>query len=133
MKSIEENISWRLPGLWYLCGFSILLLIAILSLTPMPDVSIGNDKLGHFLAYAVVSSWFSLIVKRTTSLWWVVLGLIAYGLLMEFLQGLTDYRVEDLADALANSLGVVTGLVCHFTRLRQWLIRIDQHLASFWQ
>ena len=131
MISVQENITWRLQWLWYLCGFSILLLIAILSLTPMPDVPVGNDKLGHFIAYMVVSSWFSLIAKRTSSLWWVMLGLIAYGLLIEFLQGLTDYRMEDLADALANSLGVVTGLICHFTRLRQWLIKLDERLAGF--
>ena len=122
----------RLRWLWFTCGFGMLVLVTILSLMPVSGVS-GNDKLAHILMYAFLSSWFSLLVIRDQSLWWVLFGLIAYGLLMEFLQGLTDYRSAEIADAIANSIGATIGLIFRFTRVRVWFIRIDQLLSERWQ
>ncbi len=122
----------RLRWLWFSCGFGMLVLTAFLSLMPVSGVG-GNDKLGHILMYACLSSWFSLLVIRYRSLWWVLIGLIAYGLLMEFLQGLTDYRSAEIADAIANSIGAGIGLAFRFTRLRDWLIGIDHRLSALWQ
>lgn len=122
----------RLRWLWFACGFGMLALVAILSLMPVSGAG-GNDKLAHILMYAFLSSWFSLLVIRYRSLCWVLFGLIAYGLLMEFLQGLTDYRSAELADAIANSIGATIGLIFRFTRLRDWLIRIDHQLSDQWQ
>ncbi len=105
------------------------MLTALLSLMPVSG-DIGNDKVGHILMYSFLSSWFSLLVMQNRSLWWVFFGLTAFGLLMEFLQGLTDYRSAEFADAIANSIGAAIGLVFHFTRLRVWLIRVDQQLSG---
>ncbi len=119
----------RLRWLWFTCGFGMLMLTALLSLMPVSG-DIGNDKVGHILMYSFLSSWFSLLVMQNRSLWWVFFGLTAFGLLMEFLQGLTDYRSAEFADAIANSIGAAIGLVFHFTRLRVWLIRVDQQLSG---
>jgi len=89
---------------------------------------IGDDKVAHLLSYLVLSSWFSTIVARASLLWRVFLGLVTYGLLMEFLQGLTGYRNPEFADAIANSVGVIIGLLFYFSPFRRWLVEIDNQL-----
>jgi VanZ family protein len=124
---MNSNVEWRLTRLWYGCGIALLLLVAVISLVPVSD-SGGNDKLAHVLIYLVLSSWFSLIAARPALLWRVFFGLIAYGMLMELLQGLTDYRSLEFADALANSVGVTIGLLFHFSPFRRLLMVIDSRL-----
>ncbi|MFT5656784.1 MAG: VanZ family protein [Gammaproteobacteria bacterium] len=118
----------QLKLLWFGLAYCQLLAVAILSLTPaVPNIG-GNDKLGHFVAYLALSISFSLIIQRRKSLWWILFGLVGFGLLMEYLQGLTSYRYADFADAIANSLGVVFGLVFHFSPLRHILQKLDARL-----
>jgi VanZ family protein len=105
-----------------------LLVVAVLSLTPAAPSIGGSDKLGHFLAYATLSLAFSLIIRQRKSLWRILFGLIAFGILMEYLQGLTGYRYADPEDALANSIGVVFGLLFHFSPLRRVLLKVDAYL-----
>ena len=90
---------------------------------------VGSDKIAHIIVYAILSAWFAIIVVRSSSLWWIFISLVGFGILMEVFQDLTGYRSLELADAIANSVGVCLGLLCRFTRLRQWLIRLDLQLA----
>lgn len=85
--------------------------IVFLSLTPAPPEP-GfeyGDKLGHFLAYALLMFWFSLLYRNGNArlaygaLW------IGLGVALEFAQGATDYRSLELADMAANALGVAAG------------------------
>jgi hypothetical protein len=119
----------RLARFWFLLGYILVLGTGVLSLMPAPDIG-GNDKLAHFLTYAVLSGWFSLLVERRRSLWFVLAGLVGYGLLLEFLQSFTGYRQGDLADAAANSLGVIFGLVLYFSPLRHTLRLVDDWLSG---
>ena len=120
----------HLKPLWLGLVYLLLLIITILSLIPTTDsTNLGNsDKLAHFLAYAALSTGFSLVIQQRRSLWWVFFGLNGYGLLLEYLQGLTGYRTADINDAIANSIGVVAGLFAHFSPLRGFLQRIDFRL-----
>jgi VanZ family protein len=118
----------HLRSLWFGLAYVQLLVVTILSLAPATlDVG-GSDKLGHFLAYAMLSVGFSLIVRQRETLWWILFGLISFGILMEYLQGLTGYRYADPEDALANSAGVIFGLLFHFSPLRAVLLRVDSCL-----
>ena len=119
----------KLPKLWFGLGFIGLLALGVVSLIPAPDLG-GNDKTGHFIAYAMLSAWFSLLVEQRKSLWSILFGLIACGLFLEFLQGLTSYRSGDLADAVANSLGVITGLAFYFSPFRRILRNVDRWLVA---
>ena len=119
----------KLPKLWFGLAIIGLLALGVVSLIPAPDLG-GNDKIGHFIAYAMLSAWFSLLVEQRKSLWHILFGLIAYGLFLELLQGLTSYRSGDLADAVANSLGVITGLGFYFSPLRQLLRKLDLWLLA---
>jgi len=126
---IQTEFELKLPKFWFVLGFTGLLALGVVSLIPVPDLG-GGDKFGHFIAYAMLSTWFSLLVEQRNSLWRILFGLIAYGLLLEFLQDLTSYRSGDLADAVANSLGVITGLGFYFSPLRQILRNVDRWLLT---
>jgi len=128
---MNSEFEWRLARLWYGCGIALLFIVAVISLVPISvSVESGGDKLAHVLIYLVLSGWFSLIVARPGLLWRVFMGLIVYGFLMELLQGQTDYRSYEVADAVANSVGVALGLLARFTPLRRLLITIDSRLAG---
>lgn len=119
----------KLPKFWFGLAFIGLLVLAVVSLIPAPDLG-GNDKIGHFFSYAILSAYLSLLVVQRKSLWRILFGLIAYGLLLEFMQSLTDYRSGDFADAVANSLGVITGLAFYFSPLRRLLRKLDLWLLA---
>ena len=75
------------------------------------------DKLLHFSAYfglAGMAAW-SLKSRRTLVL--AVLGLIAFGGLLEFVQGMTG-RDADVLDEVANSLGATLGALTGLLLLR---------------
>jgi len=110
----------QLPRLWFTLAYALTLTVGVLSLIPAPDPGV-SDKVVHFLTYAILSAGFSLIVEARKSLWLILFGLICYGLLLEWLQGLTGYRMEDMSDALANSLGVITGLGFYFFSATRYL------------
>jgi len=116
-----------LRGLWYACGAGLLVVVAVLSLLPVPDVGVG-DKLSHLLTYAVLGGWFGLLVTRPAGLGLVFAGLLAYGALIELLQGMTGYRYAEWGDLLANVIGLLLGLPLYFTPLRRLLYGVDRLL-----
>lgn len=120
----------RLRKLWFGCGFLLLILVAVVSLAPVPGGPEGSDKVAHVVLYAILAGWFSLIVNRFKSLIIIFSGLTAYGLLMEYCQGMTAYRSMETADAIANGIGAGLGLIGHFTPLRGWLIQVDRQLSA---
>lgn len=85
----------------------LLVLVMVLSLAPVsqPDFS-PNDKVNHFIAYGTLSFVGLFAFPRWV---WVILGLFCYGVLIEFLQGMTAYRFASGADVIANSLGLLLG------------------------
>lgn len=115
------------PGLWYGMAYAMLLLVAILSLIPSPSVG-SNDKFLHFIAYFGLSAMFSALNRHLAKLIVIGVCLILYGVLLELLQGLTGYRMMDSMDMLANSLGVVTGLLVWLTPLPRWLRDVEIRL-----
>jgi VanZ family protein len=128
----EAQFELRLKPLWFGLAYALLLVVAILSLTPAVVNIGGSDKLGHFLAYATLSMIFSVIIRQRISLLWILLSLILFGILMEYLQGLSGYRYADPKDALANSIGVIFGLLFHFSPLRIFLLKVDAYLHRLW-
>lgn len=119
----------RLARFWFTLAYLLLLVYGIMSLIPAPDMG-GSDKIAHFLAYAVASAWFSLLIRQRKSLWRILFGLISYGLFLEILQSFISYRNGDPVDAVANSLGVIVGLVFYFSPLRALLKKIDYWLLT---
>ena len=72
-----------------------------------------GDKIAHFVAYASVSAtafWGQ--VKLLKRISFTLLGLIVLGALLEFAQGTLSGRHTDLLDFVANSAGIIIGVLC---------------------
>ncbi len=87
--------------------------VGLLSLIPPYAVPVVNlwDKLAHFLAYAMLAlcGGFAFSAHRTE----IALGalLIGCGCILEIAQIYIPGRSGSIADAIANGLGVVAGMV----------------------
>lgn len=114
-------------GLWVL-AIAVVVAGSLLPGKDLPAVPI-NDKVEHFLAYAVLSASAVQLFARRLS-WAVVAVLfVLMGIGLEFLQAkMALGRMLDRADALANTIGVLLGLATALTPLRDVLLRLDRRL-----
>ena len=96
----------------FLSALIVFLAITALSLMP-PRTNLTiptNDKVGHFIAYAVFSLNILLLGKNIMQYTVSTLLIVAYGILIEFLQSFVG-RETSFYDFLANSAGVSIGIV----------------------
>ena len=94
---------WRWA--FWVCALAVLVLSLMPVVPHMP--STGWDKSNHMLAFAVLA---------VLGLWGypgrmvvLLLGLLAYGGLIEVLQSFTPDRFAEWADLLADALGLIVG------------------------
>ena len=106
------------PTLWIGAFCSVALAVLVLSLMPtVPHMpSTGWDKANHLLAFAVLAWLGSQAYPLRTSS--VLLGLLAYGALIEVFQSFTTYRFADWHDFLADGLGLLLGWLITLTQQR---------------
>ena len=121
---------FRRPRAWLAIWLVLVAIVAITSLVPsqrLPQAPFANvDKLEHFLAYAVLCGYAVMLFAHRRAQSLAALGLIALGIGLELAQGLlTATRTPSSADALANTLGVLAGLLLAPTPLARVLERID--------
>jgi len=122
----------RYARLWLAGG--ILLVLGVLggSLVPgeyVEGAMVWNDKVTHALAYTGLTLWFTGIFPRRRY-GWIVLGLFLLGLSIELAQGAMAYgRQQDYADIVANSSGILIGLLLALTWLGSWIARAEAGLA----
>jgi hypothetical protein len=115
-----------------LTGWVLIGSVVYLSLTSAPPQVFeftSADKFGHLFAYGALMGWFGqLYMSVRLQAGWAAI-IIALGVALEFVQGWGGVRVFDVADMLANSLGV--GLGWWITRgwLAGTLLRMDHALA----
>ena len=109
----------------------MLLLVGFVSLMPVPDTGV-NDKFSHLVTYFILGGWFGLLATGRVSLGWTIVGLIAYGMLIELLQGMTTHRYAEWADVLANTGGTMAGILLYFSTLPRLLRLVDRKLALLW-
>jgi hypothetical protein len=113
--------------LWITVGIGFVLLVVYLSLSPdPPDLGMPEGlKVGHVLAYGWLMIWFAQIYRATRRR--LLLGTVfcALGIVLEFLQGMTDSRGFEYSDMLINSGGVVIGLVLAHTPLQNGLRMLE--------
>lgn len=90
----------------------VVLGIAWLSLTPTETITIGNDKISHFIAYGILMVHIGLLTfpKIKSFLLGIALALM-YGALIEIGQYFVPGRFMSGYDMLANAGGVLFGSV----------------------
>ena len=120
----------KLICLWYALGALLLLAVLLVSLLPAPVDPGISDKSGHLLVYLLLSGWFSLLASNRRVLVVSLLGLVLYGMLIEWLQGFTGYRYAEWGDVLANSIGCALGTVGYLPPLRRLFASLDARLAG---
>jgi VanZ family protein len=81
-----------------------------------------NDKLVHFLGYTVLALIPVALLELPVVGMALAAGMIPMGISIEFLQRLVPGRSFEIADMLANSLGVLTGILAA-TMLRRLILR----------
>ncbi len=102
----------KLRKAWLALGWVWVAALVYISLTPNPPDAVrllNADKLEHALAYCLLMLWFSQVYVRRTQRLFIAALLVAMGIAMEFLQGMTGFRSFQYADMLANSIGVLLG------------------------
>ena len=109
----ENSSRLRYRRWWWLLGVAQVLIVVYLSLSniSLPQLSSDfGDKINHLLAYGVLMGWFGQLLAGWRKRVLCALALIALGISMEFLQGMTPYRFFEWQDAIANCLEVGFGL-----------------------
>ncbi len=116
------------PLLWQGVGWLMVVLVVILSLLPHPSTPpiVTWDKSQHLLAYGGLMYWFGMVFPRHAP--WI-LFLVALGAILEVLQGWSGYRYFEYTDMLANTLGVLVGLLLATTQLGGLVGGLDRLLA----
>jgi len=127
------NPDLRYRKLWLSVGYMLILAIIFLSLASSPvdiDTSLPyEDKLFHFIAYFSVTMWFMQIyhIRHHVIRW--ALFFLCLGMLLEYLQGFDADRYSEMADMVANALGVMVGVGLSATPLRYTLVKLERYIS----
>ena len=112
------NINLR--NAWLLAGYMLVMLVVYLSLTSRAfDIALNfasRDKLYHFIAYFTLMVWFAYVYHAKSARYLIALAFICLGVLLEYLQSFSPYRLFEYDDMLANIIGVVAGFVVMLRR-----------------
>lgn len=115
---------------WVLASYLLLAFVIWASLSPGDlQPAIGHlDKLWHALAYCTLAAWFMGFHAREQ--WWkIALWLLALGAALELVQQWMGLgRTGDLADMLANAVGVAAGTL-FATVAGGWPRRVERWLG----
>ncbi len=128
MLPLRHEKRWRLAG--------IALLLAVLFATIMPTLWLPipsrlplADKWLHLLTFLFLSLWFTGQYSRK-SYWRLVLGLVAFGVLIELGQEMIPYRSAEWKDLVADIGGIGIGLAIAVAGLGGWSLRFEQWLEK---
>ena len=118
------------PQRWLGAWWTMIGAVIVGSLLPallLPDLPPGSDKLEHLLGYATLAATAVQLFGTRVAVLRAGLFLVVLGVAIEIAQGtLTTTRAMDAHDAIANTLGVLSGLSTVFTPMRDALLRVDR-------
>ncbi len=73
-----------------------------------------NDKVGHFLAYSILSIQCFLLCNTMNKKIKTTIMIASYGILMEFIQSFVPEREPSFFDIIANTSGILFSLITVF-------------------
>jgi VanZ family protein len=108
--------------------FAVCLVVVMIAALLPPQIigsPLGWDKANHAVTFAMLAmlgcgSYSDRKVQ-------VLIGLLAYGVLIEVLQSFTDYRSAEVLDVVADAVGIAIGWT--FTRLL-WRVRLASQMPK---
>ncbi|MEO9571074.1 MAG: VanZ family protein [Polaribacter sp.] len=114
----------------FIIAIGITIGIAYLSLMQVPKTQLSftsSDKVYHLFAYFTLTiCWLFSFYKKTSLKYKIVITCIIYGIIIEILQHtLTKYRTGDIYDVLANTIGIILGLIVFNLILKK--IKVNSH------
>jgi VanZ family protein len=100
---------------WAFVVCAVAVLVLALMSTPPPAITTGWDKSNHLMAFGVMT-WLGCkaLPHRGVPL---LLGLLAYGALIEILQSYTPNRSAEWVDLLADGFGIAIGWLLSWKNL----------------
>jgi VanZ family protein len=122
LKPLRHARFWL--GLW--CA--AVLVVIVVCLIPPPPLALpqNSDKVEHLFAYFILAASAVQLFATRRVLCAVAAGLVVMGVGIEWAQGaLTTTRMADPMDVLANTAGVVAGMLMMLTPLRDFLLRLQ--------
>jgi len=132
MLPLQHARQWRIA--------SVILMILVMAATLMPAVWFFEDKVTaltwfhdadkwlHGVTFLVLALWYTGLYRRR-SYWRVALGLVAFGFLIELCQLLVSYRTADWVDIVANTAGIIVGLIIGIAGAGGWCLRVENWYA----
>ena len=122
----------RFPLAWFFGGLAVMAVVLGLALAPVGKTAalwFLSDKAAHFLAFTALMVWFCGVFKLPfTPL--VAIGLLVFGGLIEFLQGMLPYRSAEFRDLVADGAGIGAGWILALLGLRYWTRWIETLLTT---
>ncbi len=127
----------RYPQGWRIASVAILLIVLMVALMPafwsgsstFSSWFGGIDKWAHGITFALLAIWFAGQYRRQ-AYWRIVLGLLAFGLLIELCQRVVGYRTADWLDVVANCGGIGVGILAAAAGIGGWALHVEYWLAG---
>ena len=120
----------KLRILWLIIGYLLVALVVFLSLSSSPvDTGLSfpyEDKLYHALAYFSLMLWFAQIYHDRFKRSLIAVLFIMLGVALEYLQSFDPNRYSEFGDIVANSTGVLLGLLIAMAGARNCLVRVER-------
>ena len=122
---------WRIASMLLLASVLTLAIIPAIWLWPQDPSKVWSlsDKWLHGITFAVLALWFSGQYARA-AYWKLVVGLLAFGALIEMCQRMISYRTAEWNDLLADLLGIVVGILIAWAGVGGWSMRVEKQLQN---
>lgn len=124
MRSLRFRYAWLFGGL---CLVGLVLYLTLSPLRPNA-IMLYNDKMSHGIAFMALMAWFSGIFEMRFAVW-IALALLCLGISIEFIQAQLTYRSAELADGLADVVGIGAGWVLAIAGLQHWAAWLESWLV----
>lgn len=129
MLPLRHEMWWRLVDIVLLLAVLAATIMPTMWLWPRPDDALLSDKWLHLLTFFFLSLWFAGQYARR-SYWRLIVGLTAFGVLIELGQSMISYRSAEWMDLIADIGGIVIGLTIAIAGLGGWSLRFEQWLEN---
>ena len=122
----------RFRRAWFALGLVLLVAVLAGSLANLPapiEQVMLYDKWLHFSAYATLMLWFAQVFRPPLARLLLAIVLIAFGVGIEYLQGMTQTRQPEAIDVLANATGVLVGGALAWTPAGRTFAAVERLLS----